>query len=147
MQLVLLSTLATSLHETPATHSESKNNRNTATVNKEKTPVIPENQQQFYLRFSSYYQMGRWIRERWGKWWDINEDSFSLLPSINWTEDHLSAVQSSQCLHSSNEHQEKLQRVFQTPQKIKTIVEANTWGAFDHSQKHFQCCLIPTTVH
>lgn len=32
-------------------------------------------------------------------------------------------------------------RVFQTPQKIKTIVEANTWGAFDRSQKHLQCCL------
>lgn len=54
-----------------------------------------------------------------------NEDSFSLLWSINWADDHLSAGQPSQCLHSSNKHQEKLQRVFQTPQKIKTIVEAS----------------------
>lgn len=76
---------------------------------------------------------------------EINETSngysFSLLWSIDWAEDHLSAVQSSQCLPSSKEHQEKLQRVFQTPQETETIVEANAWGAFDGSQTHLQCCL------
>lgn len=76
---------------------------------------------------------------------EINETSngysFSLLWSIDWAEDHLSAVQSSQCLPSSKEHQEKLQRVFQTPQETETIVEANAWGAFDGSQTRLQCCL------